>query len=211
MSEEIVELTAYGKTIRMYDTGGKIPEHWRTRGGYERVLLDDIYHSNFTGVAVDVGASIGNHTLWMAGICGLNVVAFEPIVYDTLWRNLELNPEIEQNVIAYPIGLGAKSVHAEYLGKGRLAYNETGGVRLRRLDDHPFSPISVIKIDVEGMEAEVLKGAVQTIKRDLPVIYTEEWSDTETTQIAEVLHPLGYVRKRTIPTASPMGRWEYEG
>lgn len=50
---------------------------------------------------------------------------------------------------------------------------------------------SLIKIDVEGMEADVIRGARETIARHSPVLYLENNGDNSTA-IAPVLDEIGY-------------------
>lgn len=46
-------------------------------------------------------------------------------------------------------------------------------VSVRQLDSHHFDNVSLIKIDVEGWELEVLQGAIETIKQHRPVLFVE--------------------------------------
>ena len=68
-------------------------------------------------------------------------------------------------------------------------------VSLQRLDDQPFTKeqlIDLIKIDVEGHELEVLRGAQTTIKRHKPVLIIENNKNQK--EICKLLIPLGYRR-----------------
>jgi hypothetical protein len=69
------------------------------------------------------------------------------------------------------------------------------------IDDLQLDRVDFIKIDVEGFEARVLKGASETIKKMLPVIYFEEMNAPIkipadgvylSPSFEEVLKPLGY-------------------
>ena len=50
---------------------------------------------------------------------------------------------------------------------------------MKPLDSYQFENISVIKIDTENMEYDVLKGAIETIKKYKPAILIELWSTSE--------------------------------
>jgi len=67
----------------------------------------------------------------------------------------------------------------------------------KRLDQYidEIENVSVIKLDVEGMEKKVLEGAIQIIKRDKPVILFEMW-DWYWTGLTEWLDMLNYEVKR---------------
>src|SRR6266568_4002638 len=49
-----------------------------SRRFYESDLLEDLARRVRPGLAVDVGAHVGNHTVFMAGALGMDVLAFEP-------------------------------------------------------------------------------------------------------------------------------------
>jgi FkbM family methyltransferase len=138
-------------------------------------------------VAVDVGANVGALTLPMAKIVGSagQVVAVEPgpETYRRLLRNLEMNPSISARVHAFPVGLGEKAGDLFWredpvnLGNAGLLGSKGVRVPVRTLDelvgDLVVTRIDFIKIDVEGMELEVLKGAQQTTQKFRPVVYYE--------------------------------------
>ena len=130
--------------------------------------------------ALDIGAHIGTHTLALARAVGARgrVYAFEPQrkVYRELVRNLALN-RIE-NVVPLRFAVGNETRVVEMnpgVGPDGAIGVGHGGDRaeLRPIDSFPFANVSLIKIDVEGFELEVLRGAARTIKRWRPVIVTE--------------------------------------
>jgi FkbM family methyltransferase len=132
---------------------------------------------------VDVGANIGNHSIYFAAQCGCRVTAFEPnpMVYELLRLNIEHNQllsriETHCTALGAQSGLGeidtSKAVHN--LGAARVKPVPDGTVRIERLDDAlPRINPSLIKIDVEGMELEILHGAQRTIERARPIICIE--------------------------------------
>jgi len=206
----ILTLERHDRSYRMEYSPGKIAACVAAGRPYEAPLLEHIYRQRFTGLAVDAGANIGNHTLWFAVMCGLRVAAFEPIHADVLRRNVALNG-LEDRVQVEPVALGDTDGAATHIGKGRLEVG-AGPIPIRRLDDYHLSDVALIKADVEGMEAFVLRGGVETIRRDRPVVYAEAWDDTYHQGIADVLEPLGYARTKRFhgkDSATPVEGWVY--
>lgn len=177
---------------------------------YEKDLLDDARHRvTGPGTAIDVGAHIGNHSLWFALAMGLNVVALEPNpdTHARLVRNIEANdlifPDpVRPYVRVLNVAAGARR------GWGRVTAPAIAGnsgtcavarerdnvqvdedhVPIATLDDLLYAaPIKLIKVDVEGAAASVLVGAADLIAAHSPVIYAEG----DKHAIADVL-PEGY-------------------
>lgn len=204
----ILTVDTHGHTLRMHDPGGKIGRCWQQGTLYEMPLLRHLHEQHFTGTAIDAGANVGNHTLWLATMCGLDVAAFEPLRYDELTANTTLNGLT--NIRVEPVALGAHDDTAAHLGAGRLTTG-TGDLPVRAMDSYQITGVSVIKIDVEGMEPDVLAGGEQTIRRDRPVIFAEEHDQAEHDAIAAVIEPWGYTMTRRFHgrgQATPMGRWD---
>lgn len=125
---------------------------------------------------VDIGANMGTYTILASGICGANTIAVEPIsaAFDILIQNIELN-HIGNLVNAANIGLAAASgtLHfsTQYDTMNRVieyANKETQQTPVKTLDEllskHNNYETIVLKIDVEGYETEVLKGASESLK-----------------------------------------------
>ncbi|HEV2929907.1 MAG TPA: FkbM family methyltransferase, partial [Propionibacteriaceae bacterium] len=79
-AEPEIELGPPGNRYRIRDPGGggRVAKILRSGTPYEAGVLADMASLGLTGAAVDVGANIGNHSLWLAVVCGLSVEAFEP-------------------------------------------------------------------------------------------------------------------------------------
>lgn len=138
-------------------------------------------------VVVDIGANIGNHTVWFASRPQVaHVIAFEPQrqVFDILNENIRLN-ELDDKVSAYNKALGSgKFEEAEIAAytdgssqadNGQTTFREVkkGAYPVRTLDAYDLKRLDLVKIDVEGMQLEVLQGAQETLKRLRPVLYVE--------------------------------------
>lgn len=146
------------------------------------------------GIIVDIGANIGNHSLFFLNEANVGkVIAFEPI-YETfviLQENIEIN-HLEKRVEIYRCALGDKEESAvannyDYSnigGTGLTVYDneeqaeEWDYIPVRSLDSFCISDrIALMKIDVEGMEISVLKGAKKTIERNKPYILIESFEN----------------------------------
>ena len=137
-------------------------------------------------LVVDGGANIGAHTLPLSTLVGPKgaVIAAEPqrIIHQLLCANLALNART--NVRAMHTALGAEpgriTVPAiDYDAEGNFgglalgAHEKGESVAVATLDSLELPTCHFIKLDVEGMEAQVLTGAAQTIARHRPILYVE--------------------------------------
>ena len=132
------------------------------------------------GILLDVGAWVGPFTAW-ASARAAYVLALEPdpVAFRALKQNIQLNGP----GMAQPLGCAAgkgelvRLYHAREPGDSQTSSRLPHGVGFQaeatRVDDlRPYmpGPPTVIKIDCEGMEAEVLGGAMRTIVDHRPVI-----------------------------------------
>lgn len=133
-------------------------------------------------VAVEVGAHIGSHTVSIARLVGPwgRVYAFEPQrkIYRELYHNLALNGLTNAVPLRYAIGAGETRITemnpATQGNEGGTGIGAGGDrAELRSLDSFGFERVSLLKIDVERYENEVLAGAVETIRRNRPAILIE--------------------------------------
>lgn len=155
---------------------------------------------------VEVGANIGTHTVMMAKKVGFGgkVFAFEPqrIVYQALCANIALNSL--RNVYAFNKAVGAKEGHVYIPSMDYESTNNFGGVSVKeniqgekiqlvKLDDFlEIDSCKLIKIDVEGMEIDVLKGAVNIISKFSPILYLENDRVEKSKELIEYLWSLDY-------------------
>jgi len=121
-------------------------------------------------VIFDVGANFGYYSLVLAHFLQRNctVFAFEPNpqTYQLLCNNISLN-KMETVIHAQPMGLSDSDDEASFVepvgNTGATTLVKGRGIRVTTLDsfvrDHQVSKVDLIKIDVEGMERLVLRGA----------------------------------------------------
>jgi FkbM family methyltransferase len=172
------------------------------RGSMDRVLYHNASHEihvvkMFTDllddaeVVFDIGAHVGFYTMIAAEKLNTSgrVYSFEadPAIFRYLKSNVEINDY--QNVIANKLAVASKSGTASFYssrryhgGTGSLIQNTESHqepiiVRTVSLDDYVkganLDRLDLIKIDVEGAELDVLKGAIETLKRLKPRIICE--------------------------------------
>jgi FkbM family methyltransferase len=202
----VIEVTKHGKTVLFDDTGidpeqpGSVRAYLFKGGFYEEAFLDYIRSLGRTGVYVDAGAYIGTHTLYFAVLCGAtHVHSFEPRarMRDELLRNVAAN-DLEDRVTVHDIGLSSKRTRVEVsLDRVDESFD------CAPLDEIVEGDVAVIKIDVEGMEAEVLRGARRILSTSSPVIFAEAHQEEELAEIGKVLEEFGYYRTGRVFNASP--------
>lgn len=154
-----------------------------------RFVLDTLRDGD---IFADIGANVGSYTVLAAKVCGAHTISFEPDPETVrhLRRNVELN-KINSHVEIIEAALGAEPGHLQFT-IGRDTVNRvaqpgdlfTREVEVRRLDDVLAGRVPrIIKIDVEGFEGEVLKGASRTLaSRSLEAIISEA-SDNEVVNV----------------------------
>ena len=157
------------------------------------------------GVAVDIGANIGEWAVPLAKAVGpggrLLCCEPNPAMAAALTATLAINNLQQATVLPVAVsfcdGAGHLAIDPVDSGQSRLA-GAGIAVMLRSLDslvaEHGLQRLDLLKIDVEGHEAEVLAGAGQTLARLRPALIFEsahEDSDARA-QIADRLDAAGY-------------------
>jgi FkbM family methyltransferase len=158
-------------------------------------------------VVVDIGANVGAHTLRFARKVGAagRVVAYEPMPYahEKLRRNLQANSF--PHVILRQVALGDCAEQArevDFRASWRTdgtPRRERARVAVRRLDDDladlGVGKVDLVKLDVDGLEASILRGARQMLSRDRPTILIEvsrsHFAEPRSNPL-ELLSELGY-------------------
>jgi FkbM family methyltransferase len=163
-------------------------------------------------VVLDVGANIGAHTLFFARQVGPGgcVLAFEPqrVVFQTLCANMALNSVTNARCLPYAVGAEPGQITVPVLDM--LKANNFGGVGLGASGDGEAAPVitldslvlpscKLVKIDVEGMELQVLRGAVRLIEKFKPVLYLENDKPEYAAALSLFVDGLGYRMYWHIP------------
>jgi FkbM family methyltransferase len=156
-------------------------------------------------VVVEGGANVGPHTVALSKLVGTAGVvhAFEPqrLVFQALCANLALNGCA--NVYAYHAALGARSGEVlvpaappdrpeNFGGIGLQGTSSGDRTPLRRIDELDLHACRMIKLDVEGMEAQALQGAAETVRRLRPLLYVENDRSDPAQAVVRLLHSWGY-------------------
>ena len=215
--------------ISIYNQGEIVSDNIvKTNNFFEIHFLDYINknYNNQTGI-LDIGANIGNHSLFFAKFLNCNMVhSFEPVQsnIDLIKKNMEIFKD--KNVI-YEIALSNKhgtmplynSQHGNNGGFSLHSYSNGSSfvvkdsVEVITLDSLNLTNISMIKIDVENHENEVLQGGKQTILKNKPIIFIENLYHgypnvcPNPNPHQEIFEELGYYRKETNILGSFMDLW----
>lgn len=157
-------------------------------------------HINNGDTVVDAGAFIGDHTIAYVDKVGSNgnVYAFEP--NDEAFECLRHNCP---DALVFNVGLSDKEEVLYYesspnAGAGKIKDSGAKKIQTMRLDSIGIKNVSLIKIDVEGFELNVLKGALETIKKFKPVMWIEinkgalEANGTNANEVENLVKSLGY-------------------
>lgn len=184
----------------------------------EKLLLNTLMRSGKDAVAFDVGSNLGIFTCRIASL-GYSVHSFEPIpdTYERFRKNVEFNslgPFVHLNLNA--VGAESGTVRFEMVenspGQNRIAIaggNGTIEIPVVCLDDYveenAILSIDFLKIDVEGMETQVLVGASRLLsEKRIKTILIEicPWNlinaGSSTEELFGAIVRYGYVPRRLI-------------
>lgn len=165
---------------------------------YHLTMLKE--HIKRNAVILDIGANIGNHTIFFAKECNAKkIYSFEPTqkTFQILRENIRIN-HVDSMVVAMNIALGARDQKVDMVGDDRDSGSNrveeciNGDTVMNTLDSLSINErIDLVKIDVEGYEYEVLEGAEKTIVRDKPDIFIEIF-DVNYDKVNGLLNRMGY-------------------
>lgn len=154
--------------------------------------------------AFDVGANIGAFTVPLSKLVGRTgrVAAFEPQpeLFSVLESNCQQN--YVNNALLYNVAVGdtGRSVRLDPIdyetggnfGGVGVTADDTGDVPMAALDELPLPEVNFLKIDVEGYELGVVRGAEKIIQRCRPVLYVENDRPSNSKTLIEDLFERGY-------------------
>ena len=181
----------------------------RTMYTKEPETIEWIKSFSTSDVFLDVGANIGIYSLYASVVHDLKVIAVEPMVsnFFLLSLNLEKNPTAD--ILPLPIGLSRESRLTKWMpsiavGDGGNDIYETSsfvatGLQLYALDDlvqaGTISAPNHIKLDVDGVECEILEGMVETLRMPttLSVMVEVDESDlAKSERILKIMKDAGF-------------------
>jgi FkbM family methyltransferase len=161
-------------------------------------------------VVYDIGAFHGILTLWFAPQAQ-QVVSYEPVTQNRarLLENITLNgiKNVTVRDVALGAGAGTATMRFDPLmpGGSKVVVQENApdaNVRVTTLDQDieelRLPAPTFIKIDVEGFELDVLRGAEQTLAREQPAVFVEIHGETlaekrsNAAAVVQFLHDAGY-------------------
>lgn len=169
---------------------------------------------------LDIGANIGYNTLIFSDYGPVH--SFEPVFHQIINQTCKSN-NLKNKVSVYPCALSDKqemkeiyipahgcqsNVNINYGGTSFHPSESMKGagitVQCAKLDDIYDGVPSLIKIDVEGHELQVLEGAKETIKKHKPTLLVEI-HDFENNPVVQLISELGY----GTPESKPEGMFLY--
>jgi FkbM family methyltransferase len=162
---------------------------------------------------IDIGANVGVHTLNLAKLVGTQggVYAIEPTdwAYRKLQANLKLNPGISRVVKTRQIVLSDRSAgvqkfefRAQWRKAGGYIEDEVGVAEFLSLDDfqkiEQLKQVDFIKLDVDGFETKILRGALGVLNTFQPILLVEvsdffqQRAGNSAEELIGILRGLGY-------------------
>ncbi len=196
-------------------------------GAYEQDELETMRRlmADRPAVALDIGANVGHHSLYMASFCA-QVHAFEPYekvasaIDDKIRRNSLQHVHVhrvglsdQERVLDFYAPQGVNTGTGTFVATHEAQNNSlVGQLRVVKADDYLASlqlqRVDLIKIDVEGFELSVLRGLPETLRRHRPVVMLELSDDARRSlpSLAALmaLFPTGY---RAEVVQSRQARW----
>ena len=141
---------------------------------------------------VDVGANIGNHALFFSQFLRWErIICFEPFPANAavLRENVGQLAEIHQCALGSSEKRAGLRFSEENFGICIVDQTLPPTIAVRTLDSFALNDVSLVKIDVEGDDLEVLRGAQETLRRCTPIVVVEgDFPD-----LFGLLAPLGYL------------------
>lgn len=158
---------------------------------------DDLY--------LDAGANMGAYSLLAAGVCKAKVIAVEPLPENVRVLNEQIAfNNLQEKIRVLPIGLSDREGQLHFLSespqntfvveKDHPEFHKTTVIPVRRAEDILTSCPRFIKIDVEGHEAQILRGLGKYLyNHQLQYIQCEMVHPEQNGKIIQMLEAVGFV------------------
>ena len=185
---QVIDTVIEGRSVRfcVVDAQDKIQRKHAQGKFWERDEMAVMAaHFPSGGVFADIGANVGNHTLFAAlFMAAARVIAFEPNppAMAVLRANVALNG-LSSRVDLTHLGWGLSDAEGTgfsavtkraNLGATRLVADGQGGLSVRTGDAMLAGQrVNLIKLDIEGMEMQALRGLDATIATHRPPVFLE--------------------------------------
>jgi FkbM family methyltransferase len=183
---------------------GRSIERYGEWSGLEMDLFRQVCAPGY--IVIEVGANIGAHTVGLARLVGPSgrVLAFEPqrLVFQALCANIALNSLVNVDCFWSAVGTQEGLIRVPEMdpnhvnnfgGFSLLGANGNSEVACETLDRRLGLPrLDFIKIDVEGMEIEVLRGGAQLLQKFKPILYVENDRIERSSELMHLISEHGY-------------------
>jgi FkbM family methyltransferase len=145
--------------------------------GNIEIVKNYIKNTKRNNTYIDVGVNIGTHSIVFSKLFS-NIISFEPDYNNYNQSNDNIIINNISNITLYNNALGSifKKISTKQHNnhsRGCIYTIDGGDIDCITLDSLNLTNVDYIKIDVEGNELDVLKGAINTIKNNLPIIEFE--------------------------------------
>jgi len=183
---EVLEIKHNGQVLPLRYTGPNCIKEIKKTGNkfFEIGMLDAISKLPYRrGIAMDIGANTGNHTVFFSRFCNFDEVwSYEPSkdTFEVLKANVA--DHCKRTVRLFNCAVGDKKGKVNFSdNKENPSENKVlpGRGKTTVLPITTVVTVRLMKIDVEGYEAKVLKGARGVIDRDKPELFVECHGDPE--------------------------------
>ena len=201
--------------MRVLDPDEHIQRYWMKGAFYEPGMLEWTRRHYRGGTFIDAGACIGNHTVYYAKFCGADrVVAIEP--YRPSFEHLRTNVDLNglENVEWYNGAISDTPGKGTMIDASPKNHNNVGMRQVKEgdeidiltldsiIEEYELDDVTLLKIDVEHMEMQALRGADKLLREQHPAIFIECPYDETYKEVEAHLAQYGY-RSRSQHNATP--------
>lgn len=153
----------------------KLNDRWTYQG---RKQIATLKHCKSFRTAVDIGGHVG---LWAFNLAHAfdRVEAFEPVADHRACfeKNLAGLGNVKLHAVALGKEPGMVSMWSEQGSSGNTQVRGEGDIPMLTLDSLELQDVDLMKIDCEGFEENVLRGAAETLKKWKPTVIVEQKRD----------------------------------
>lgn len=213
MNKEI-NFRGHTATVIIEDVKEHIQKHWLVGSFYEangKGMLRYIFDNEPKGGKyIDIGASIGNHSVFFYSVMNGEVISFEPSKESYSHLSENMNQNIDINTFDFElinVALGDKelkgimqNVGENNVGMKQFVESEDGSVHVEFLDNYlnDVDGYDVIKIDVENYTSEVLLGAERVLTNGKGNVYIEAGTIKEREDADKIMSSYNYERVKGL-------------